>query len=160
MRDNLWMAQGGFGTHRARRGDMAPIILNLLRDKPMHGYEIISNLEEKSHGMWRPSAGSIYPNLQLLEEQGLVVSENQDDKKVYSLTDKGREEADRVNERFKHRWQERDAHAQTFKELKMTFFDTMGILRDIASQNSEEKNDKVRKILNHAKEELATLRDQ
>src|SRR6266540_2432552 len=78
---------------QARRGDMRPIILSALQTGPMHGYEIMRHLEEKSHGMWRPSPGSIYPTLQLLEEQELVTGEEKDGKKVYSLTDKGHKEA-------------------------------------------------------------------
>jgi DNA-binding PadR family transcriptional regulator len=158
-RDNFWPGQG-FGGHRTRRGDMAPIILNLLREEPMHGYEIISRLEEKSHGMWRPSAGSVYPNLQLLEEQGLIKNKNEDGKKVYSLTDTGKDEADRVNEKFKSRWEEREAHAQAFKKLKLSFFDVMNIVKDIASQHNEEKNQKLEEIINKAKDELAKLRDE
>jgi len=146
--------------HRARRGDMAPIILNTLLEKPMHGYEIIGYLEAKSHGMWRPSAGSIYPNLQLLEEQDLITSQSDNDKKVYSLTDKGRKEAERVHEHFKAHWEERESHGKSFRDLKMTFHESMGILKDIASQNSDEKNEKVKQILNEVKEKLAALRDE
>jgi DNA-binding PadR family transcriptional regulator len=156
FRDNFGFNDG----HRARRGDMAPIILDALLEKPMHGYEIISHLEAKSHGMWRPSAGSIYPNLQLLEEQELIVSKSDSDKKIYSLTGKGREEAEKVHNRFKDRWEERDSHAKSHKELKVMMFETMGILKDIAHQDNDEKYEKVKEILNEAKEKLAKLRDE
>ena len=67
---------------------------------PAHGYELIGRLEEKSGGTWRPSPGSVYPTLQLFEDEGLVRSEQRDGKRVYELTDAGRTEAaDRV-ERF------------------------------------------------------------
>jgi DNA-binding PadR family transcriptional regulator len=156
FRDSFGFNEG----HRARRGDMAPIILNALLEKPMHGYEIISHLEAKTHGMWRPSAGSVYPNLQLLEEQDLITSKNENDKKIYSLTDKGKVEAERVHDRFKARWEERDSHAKSHKDLKMSFVDAMGILKQIASQDSEAKNEKVKEILNEAKDKLAKLRDE
>ena len=55
----------------------------------MHGYEVISTLEEKTHGLWRPSAGVVYPTLQLLEDQALVASQEQDGRRVYA-TDKDR----------------------------------------------------------------------
>ena len=74
--DYGFMGFKGWRGSRARRGDMVPIILRALLEKPMHGYEIISELEEKSFGYWWPSAGSIYPNLQLLEEQGFVTVTN------------------------------------------------------------------------------------
>ena len=88
----------GFGGPRgfmhARRGDMRPIVLGVLKHRPMHGYEIIRHLEEQSHGMWRPSPGSIYPTLQLLEEEDLVSVKNVGGKKVYELTEKGSQEAE------------------------------------------------------------------
>ncbi len=64
----------GYGPrgHRARRGDVRSAILTLLGEKPMHGYEMIQELEDRTGGRWRPSAGSIYPTLQLLEDEGLV----------------------------------------------------------------------------------------
>jgi DNA-binding PadR family transcriptional regulator len=157
VNDSQWIGRNKYGGHRARRGDMTPIILELLKDKPMHGYEIISRLEAKSHGMWRPSAGSVYPTLQLLEEQELIVGSEEDSKKVYRLTDKGKQEAEKVEESFKERWEEREIHAQTFKDLKSVFFETMAILRKIASQNSETKNQQVKQILNEAKDKLDEL---
>ena len=79
---------------RARRGDVRAGILHLLADvdRPMHGYEMIRELQERSGGGWRPSAGSIYPTLQLLEDEGLVASTEDSGKRLYSLTDAGREE--------------------------------------------------------------------
>ena len=77
----------GRGRHRVRRGDVRSAILALLDDRPMHGYEMITELEERTGGRWRPSAGSIYPTLQLLEDEGLVTAEEVDGRKVFSLTD-------------------------------------------------------------------------
>jgi DNA-binding PadR family transcriptional regulator len=67
-------------------------VLALLEEQPMYGYEIIQQLEERTRGVWRPSAGSVYPTLQLLEEQGLVTSEESGGKRRYTLTDEGRAE--------------------------------------------------------------------
>jgi DNA-binding PadR family transcriptional regulator len=66
------------------------VILDLLKDQPRHGYDIIRALEERSHGFYSPSPGSVYPTLQLLEDQGYVTSTEQDGKKVYAITDAGR----------------------------------------------------------------------
>ncbi len=151
--------RGWHGGHRARRGDMKPIILRLLQSKPMHGYEIISQLEEKSHGMWRPSAGSVYPTLQLLEEQELVTSKEINGKKVYSLTDKGKEDAAQAEE-FKAPWEEKPKNAKNFKELKVTFFESMIILRQIAAQNDDKKNEEVKKIFKETKDKLSKLIDE
>ena len=64
----------GHGGGRRRRGDIRTAVLAALEESPAHGYEIIQRFEEKTAGMWRPSAGSIYPTLQLLEDEGLVRS--------------------------------------------------------------------------------------
>jgi DNA-binding PadR family transcriptional regulator len=77
-----------------RRGDIKPALLRTLLDGPAHGYEIIRRLEERSGGLWRPSAGSVYPTLQMLEEQGLLRSHEDGGKRVYELTDEGRTEAE------------------------------------------------------------------
>ena len=87
-------ARGGRGRGRPiRRGEIRPLILALLTRKPMHGYEIIQLLEAQSGGRWRPSAGSVYPTLQQLADEGLVTSEEVDGRRTYTLTDAGRETA-------------------------------------------------------------------
>jgi len=87
-----WMFRMRHGGRR-RRGDVRAAILALLDERPMHGYEMIQELEERSDGMWRPSAGSIYPTLQLLEDEGLIAGEEHDGKRRFTLTDAGREAA-------------------------------------------------------------------
>src|SRR5262249_56649222 len=84
---------GWFGPHgrgRVRRGDVPLALLAVVAEQPRHGYEIIRELQERSGGMWHPSPGSIYPTLQMLEEQGLLSSEEGDRKRVYSITEEGR----------------------------------------------------------------------
>ena len=73
-----------------QKGDLKYVILDLIKDKPCHGYEIIRILEERSHGFYAPSPGAVYPTLQLLEEMGYVEAEQHDGKKVYTITDEGR----------------------------------------------------------------------
>ncbi len=81
----------GRGGPRARRGDVRAAVLALLAERPMHGYEMIQELEERSGGLWRPSAGSIYPTLQLLEDEGLIKGQESDGKRRFELTDEGRD---------------------------------------------------------------------
>src|SRR4051812_26929927 len=82
---------GGRG-HRSmiRRGEIRPLILATLATRPMHGYEVIQELESQSGGRWRPSAGSVYPTLQQLSDEGLLTSEEIDGRRVYALTDEGK----------------------------------------------------------------------
>jgi len=72
------------------RGDLRFVILRLLGERPMHGYEVMRALEEASGGFYKASAGSVYPTLQMLEDQGFVVAAEQEGKKVYSLTEAGK----------------------------------------------------------------------
>ena len=93
----------GFGRgpwSRARRGDVRAAILLALVDEPMHGYQIMQRLEERSGGAWRPSPGSVYPTLQLLEDQGLIKGEEAEGRRVFSLTEAGAAEAAVVKERL------------------------------------------------------------
>ncbi|WP_062318527.1 PadR family transcriptional regulator [Demequina maris] len=78
---------------RMGRGDVRAAILALLHEGDMHGYQIIREIEERTGGRWKPSAGSVYPTLQLLADEGLVAAETQQDRKIYSLTEAGRDEA-------------------------------------------------------------------
>lgn len=79
---------------RAGRGDVRAAVLALLAEEPKHGYQIIRDIEERSGGAWKPSAGSVYPTLQLLTDEGLVSSEESGGRKTYALTAAGREVAD------------------------------------------------------------------
>src|SRR4051794_41372321 len=90
--------RGGPGG-RARRGDVRAAALALLTERPMHGYEMIQELEERTDGVWRPSPGAVYPALQLLEDQGLVTADAEAGKRLFSLTDTGREEAAKAGDR-------------------------------------------------------------
>jgi DNA-binding PadR family transcriptional regulator len=84
--------RGGRRGGRGRRGDVRIAILALLEERPMHGYEMMQELSDRTQGLWRPSPGSLYPALQLLEDQGLVRSESADGRRQFTLTDEGRAE--------------------------------------------------------------------
>ncbi|MEO5534609.1 MAG: PadR family transcriptional regulator [Pseudolysinimonas sp.] len=100
--DTLNQLRGSFeqkiGT-RMGRGDVRAAVLAILVEEPMHGYQIIRAIEDRSHGMWKPSPGSVYPTLQLLADEGLVTADESGGKKTYSLTDAGRAEAEAALER-------------------------------------------------------------
>jgi DNA-binding PadR family transcriptional regulator len=85
--------RGERGGRRAGRGDVRAAVITLLAEEPMHGYQIIQELAERSGGAWRPSPGSIYPALQLLQDEGLVTAEEKDGKRVFTLTEAGRADA-------------------------------------------------------------------
>jgi DNA-binding PadR family transcriptional regulator len=72
-----------------RRGDIRRVILAALRDTPAHGYEVMRRLEAMGGGLWRPSPGSVYPHLQMLEDEGMVRSSDIDGTRTYELTENG-----------------------------------------------------------------------
>jgi DNA-binding PadR family transcriptional regulator len=77
---------------RAGRGDVRSAVLALLAEQPMHGYQIIREIDERSGGSWKPSAGSVYPTLQLLSDEGIITAEESGGRKTYALTEAGRDE--------------------------------------------------------------------
>ncbi len=77
--------------HWFESGDMKYVILKLVKDKPRHGYEVMKELEDQLQGCYSPSPGTVYPTLQWLEDEGLVIGKDVDGKKVYEITDAGRQ---------------------------------------------------------------------
>ena len=115
FRDRIFHEERFFrGSRRGasfQKGDLKYVILDLLKDKPRHGYDIIRELEELSYGFYKPSPGVIYPTLQMLEEMGYASSTEQEGKRVYSITEEGRrfldnqsDIADHVRRQMKHKW--------------------------------------------------------
>ena len=78
------------GRFQMRRGAIREALLALLTEQPMHGYQLMQELDTRSGGRWHPSAGSIYPTLQQLEDEGLVVAETTDGRRTFALTESGR----------------------------------------------------------------------
>lgn len=83
--------EDGGGRRRQRRGDIKFALLGLLAEQPRHGYELIKELEQRYGGFYRPSPGSVYPTLQLLEDEGHLTSETVEGKRVYTITESGRQ---------------------------------------------------------------------
>jgi len=145
----------GRGRHRVRRGDVRSAILALLDDRPMHGYEMIQELEERTGGRWTPSAGSIYPTLQLLEDEGLVTAEEVDGRKVYSLTDTGKEAAPDRTEGGRP-WEQGDEDSPRF-EARKEMFKLMGAAKQVARADDEEQLKQAAEILKDARRKLYGL---
>lgn len=83
-------ARGGRRRKWFEAGDMKYVILKLLKEQPRHGYEVMKELEERMHGCYSPSPGTVYPTLQWLEDEGMVSAKDVEGKKVYEITDAGR----------------------------------------------------------------------
>jgi len=109
MWDAMDQVRGQFGrkgSQRMGRGGVRAAVLALLAEKPMHGYQIIHEIEERSNGAWKPSPGSVYPTLQLLADEGFILADEgfiladeSNGRKIYSLPDEGRQVADAAADR-------------------------------------------------------------
>ncbi|MFF1689227.1 MULTISPECIES: PadR family transcriptional regulator [unclassified Streptomyces] len=145
--------RGGGPRGRARRGDVRASILALLKDRPMHGYEMIQEIAERSGGAWKPSPGSVYPTLQLLEDEGLIASESEGGKKLFSLTESGRSAADEGPEAP---WEEagRGVDWDTLNEIRQAGFGLMEAFGQVWKTGSKEQREKALTVINDARKKL------
>jgi len=166
-----WGAWASFGPLGGRRhffesGEVRLAILSLLDDGPKHGYELIKQLEARSGGLYRASAGTVYPTLQLLEDEGLVASETRDGKRVYRLTKEGRSELEEEAETVRGIW----GRAERWEEWSQFLGpETVLLARPLgslveaalkafqASGDSPEARAKVEEILERAREALDAI---
>src|SRR5271169_271750 len=101
-----WPGPPGFARGpKAGRGDVRAAILALLREGPRNGYQIMSEIEERSGGAWRPSPGAVYPALQQLADEGLVEAEESGGRRTFSLTDAGRRHIEENPEMARAAWE-------------------------------------------------------
>jgi DNA-binding PadR family transcriptional regulator len=148
--------RGRGGRGRGKRGDVRAAILKLLAERPMHGYEMIQEIAERSQNLWRPSPGSVYPTLQLLVDEGLLVArESEGSKKLFELTDDGRAAADKVEtppwEEITEGWKD---EAPGHINLRSAVGQLMGAVAQSAYATDEEQQQRIVDILNNARREI------
>ncbi|UWE09826.1 PadR family transcriptional regulator [Actinacidiphila bryophytorum] len=138
---------------RARRGDVRASILALLKDRPMHGYEMIQEIAERSGGAWKPSPGSVYPTLQLLEDEGLISSESEGGKKLFTLTEAGAQEAEAGPEAP---WEDagRGIDWDAMNEIRKAGGGLVEAFRQVWATGTPEQRDKALTVVNEARKRL------
>ncbi|MEU1012690.1 PadR family transcriptional regulator [Streptomyces sp. NPDC005890] len=149
-----WGPRGRGGPRgRARRGDVRASILALLKERPMHGYEMIQEIAERSGGAWKPSPGSVYPTLQLLEDEGLITSESEGGKKLFSLTEGGRAAAE---EGADAPWEEasRGVDWEALTEIRQAGFGLMEAFGQVWKTGTKEQREKALAVINDARKKL------
>jgi DNA-binding PadR family transcriptional regulator len=149
---------GGRGRGRGRRGrgDVRAAILALLAERPMHGYEMIQELEARTGGVWRPSPGSVYPTLQLLEDEGLIAGEEAEGRRRFTLTDAGRAEAERQDERAP--WEQAVAGvAPAAWSLRSAMGQIIQATWSVANAGTEAQQAKALEILNDSRRRLYAI---
>lgn len=170
----------GFGPRRGRgrrrrprgpkwkifeRGDLKFVILRLLSEKPMHGYEVMKALEEESGGYYKPSPGSVYPTLQMLEDAGYLEVAEEDGKKIYSVTEEGlaylEENGDVVDDVFERVEQFTDRYfGRDMRTIKKSFARMAQLTFDEAFRWGAEPEDltAISEILENAAQDLEDIR--
>jgi DNA-binding PadR family transcriptional regulator len=136
-----------------RRGEIRPLILAVLLQKSMHGYEVIQELEAQSAGRWRPSAGSVYPTLQQLADEGLVTSEEVDGRRTYTLTDEGRAAAAASTTRST--WDEADGDREP--DIRHLAMQLAGAVMQVQKMGSPQARAEARRILTDARRRMYRL---
>jgi DNA-binding PadR family transcriptional regulator len=146
----------GRGGRGGRRGNVRAAILALLTERPMHGYEMIQELDSRTGGVWRPSPGSVYPTLQLLEDEGLITSEESGGRKRFTLTETGRPEA--TTAAADAPWNEFSAETvSSGQDTKDAIFGIMNALRQIGFEGDREQWQRAVEVLNETKRKLYAI---
>jgi DNA-binding PadR family transcriptional regulator len=141
-----------------QRGDARIIVLKVLNERPMHGYEVIKEISEMFGGMYAPSAGMVYPTLQWLEDESLVNSSQEENgKKVYRINDTGKKFLANGQQTLKRlsAFQKKmpEEKLEMMKAGRKLFQTTMASFPEISERKAKEAT----KILNEAQAKLAEL---
>src|ERR1700749_1641645 len=140
---------GGRGP-RVRRGDVRAAILDLLGEgQPWNGYQIIQEIGARTQGLWRPSAGSVYPALQQLEDEALIQTEaGEDRRRVYTLTEEGRAYVEEHADELKGSWVAGAGSVNdTEVQLRHTIHQVMVAVSQVAQAGSAAQVQQAGKIL-------------
>jgi DNA-binding PadR family transcriptional regulator len=147
--------QSGRGRARGQRPNVRAAVLALLAERPMHGYEMITELETRTGGVWRPSPGSVYPTLQLLEDEGLIVSEETGGRKRFTLTDAGRAEAEQAEGAP---WEHiGDETVENWHDIKDAAFGAMNALRQVMMSGTDEQRRRAIEVIAETKKKLYAI---
>jgi DNA-binding PadR family transcriptional regulator len=123
----------------------------------MHGYEVMKNLGEEFGGLYRPSAGSIYPTIQELEDDGYVIGEEKEGKKVYSITPKGMDLMKRDEEKFKAIIEERKSFLSERRGLNRELRNLTSLIMTNYRDLKTEKADEIAQILKEARRKISDI---
>ena len=137
---------------RMRRGDIKFHLLEILKETPRHGYEIISELEKQSGG-YRPSPGSVYPTLQMLEEAGFLTSQQVEGKKVYTITEEGLE---LLEKRGGATFEASPKMAEAL-EMRKTLMKLGSAVMDGVRDGDEETVKKISEVINQARRDVYSI---
>ena len=140
-----------------RRGDVRQALLIALLDGPGHGYELMQALEAKTGGRWRPSPGSVYPSLQMLADEDLVTATERDGKRIFEITDAGREHANERVATSGYPWETMDRSRDHHGGLRTAVRDLHVAAKQVGISGSPEAIEKATEIVTRARKDLYLL---
>jgi DNA-binding PadR family transcriptional regulator len=143
---------------RTRRGDIKFILLELLADQPNHGYDLIKEMERRYGEFRRLSPGSVYPTLQMLDEGGYLTSEQVGGKRVYTITDAGKELlAERSSQSTSSATSGIGNVPSEFSELRNTLTDLAAVVMQVTRSANTERMSQVRELLEQVKRDIHAM---
>jgi DNA-binding PadR family transcriptional regulator len=122
----------------------------------MHGYEMIQELTSRTGGMWRPSPGSVYPTLQMLEDEGLITSQESEGRKQFTLTDAGTEEAAKASSAPWERFADNDT-VTALRDFGRASFGLMNALREVGANGTDAQRERALQVLADARRKLYAI---
>ena len=141
---------------RVHRGEVRAAVLHLLGEEPMHGYQIMQEIQQRSDGAWQPSPGSIYPTLQQLADEDLVASASESGKNIFSLTDHGREAASELGDTPPWERMNEDQGIGA-RSLRTSVGKLIAAVKLVGSTGDETQVEAAATILNDARKGIYTL---
>jgi DNA-binding PadR family transcriptional regulator len=143
---------------RAGRGEIRAAILLLLTEQPMHGYQIITELAERTEGHWRPSPGAVYPAIAQLQDEGLVEVSDDGGRRLASLTDAGRTYVEENRTELGNPWQRVAGGPRAGRhQLRSSMVALGGAVEQVARAGSPAQGDAAVEILDRARRDLYRL---
>ncbi len=157
--------RGGFGPDgsmgrgpRRGRGDVRTAALLLLLERPMHGYEMILEIRERSGEAWSPSPGAIYPTIQLLSDEGLITTQDEDGKKVSSLTETGQVAAQELASTKTAPWDEASHDAgEGAPSLRLAIHLLMMATKQVAMAGTDAQRKRATELLDETRRKIYAL---
>ena len=146
----------GRGRGRAGRGDVRAAIISLLSEEPRNGYQIIQEINERTGGLWRVSSGSVYPAISQLEDEGLIEPTDGNGRKLFALTDAGREHAEQHAEHLARLWEAgaEDARLTEFLRYRELIGQLVAATRQVNEVGTTTQREEAKQVLVRARQAL------
>jgi DNA-binding PadR family transcriptional regulator len=149
----------GRGRGRAGRGDVRAAIVSLLSEEPRNGYQIIQDINDRTGGLWRVSSGSVYPTISQLEDEGLIEPTDGNGRRLFSLTQAGREYAEQNAEQLAQLWEAgaEDARLGELRQYRELIGQLAAATRQVHDVGTQAQREEAKQVLTRARQSLYKL---